>query len=99
MLNTQGYSKLPNVPIIIKNNPTQTVQGQGMMLQLNPSANGTFLLNSQGQPLKVQGNILTQVFNNKIYNLFFLMKIIFLLRVIPIFSVLIKALPHLKHKQ
>lgn len=57
MLNTQGYSKLP---IIITGNKNAT-HGQGMMLQLNPTSNGTFLLNSQGQQLKVQGNILTQV--------------------------------------
>lgn len=59
MLNTQGYSKLP---IIITGNKNAThPHGQGMMLQLNPTSNGTFLVNSQGQQLKVQGNILTQV--------------------------------------
>ena len=59
MLNTQAYSKLP---IIITGNKNAALpHGQGMMLQLNPTSNGTFLLNSQGQQLKVQGNILTQV--------------------------------------
>lgn len=61
MVNAQGYSKLSSVPIIISANKNATNQGQGMMLQLNPSSNGTILLNSQGQQLKVQGNILTQV--------------------------------------
>lgn len=58
MLNTQGYARLPSVPIII-GNKNQT-PGQSIVLQANPNSSGAFILNPQNQ-LKVQGNILTHV--------------------------------------
>lgn len=62
MLNTQGYSRLPSVPIIIGNKNLNTTQtpGQSIVLQANPNSSGAYIINPQNQ-LKVQGNILTHV--------------------------------------
>lgn len=63
MVNAQGYTRLPNVPIIItgnKNLATNQGTGQSIVLQANPNSTGAFILNPQNQ-LKVQGNILTHV--------------------------------------
>lgn len=68
MINSQNYiTNLGGKPVIIagKANSTatsNTAAGQGLVLQSTGSnPNGTIILNSQGQQLKVQGNILTQV--------------------------------------
>lgn len=68
MINSQNYqfANIGGKPLIIanKSNATgsnNTTGGQGLVLQASNAANGTFILNSQGQQLKVQGNILTQV--------------------------------------
>lgn len=65
MINSQNYiANIGGKPLIIAGKPTSSnsnsVGGQGIVLQSN-AQNGTIILNSQGQPLKVQGNILTQV--------------------------------------
>lgn len=68
MINSQNYiANIGGKPLIIagKSNATgNTTGGQGLVLQATNSPNGTFILNSQGQQLKVQGNILTQVNKN-----------------------------------
>lgn len=68
MVNSQNYqfANIGGKPLIIANkgNATAsntTASGQGLVLQASNAHNGTFILNSQGQQLKVQGNILTQV--------------------------------------
>lgn len=67
MINSQNYiANIGGKPLIIANKTNAsggnvTSSGQGLVLQANNSPNGTFILNSQGQQLKVQGNILTQV--------------------------------------
>lgn len=66
MINSQNYfANIGGKPLIIagKANASgnSTTGGQGLVLQATNSPNGTFILNSQGQQLKVQGNILTQV--------------------------------------
>ena len=65
MLSTQNYiANIGGKQMLITGKPS--VAGgtnQGIMLQTSGASNGsnTFILNSQGQPMKVQGNILTQV--------------------------------------
>lgn len=68
MINSQNYqfANIGGKPLIITNKTNATggnnsSGGQGLVLQASNSSNGTFILNSQGQQLKVQGNILTQV--------------------------------------
>lgn len=66
MINSQNYiANIGGKPLIISNksNATggNTSGGQGIVMQASNSPNGTFILNSQGQQLKVQGNILSQV--------------------------------------
>lgn len=67
MINSQNYiANIGGKPLIISGKANasgnnNTGGGQGIVLQASNSTNGTFILNSQGQPLKVQGNILTQV--------------------------------------
>lgn len=67
MINSQNYiANIGGKPLIIANKTnaaggTTNAGGQGLVLQASNSPNGTFILNSQGQQLKVQGNILTQV--------------------------------------
>lgn len=67
MINSQNYiANIGGKPLIIANKTNATggttnAGGQGLVLQASNSPNGTFILNSQGQQLKVQGNILTQV--------------------------------------
>lgn len=67
MINSQNYiANIGGKPLIIANKTNaqggnSNTGGQGLVLQASNSSNGTFILNSQGQQLKVQGNILTQV--------------------------------------
>jgi hypothetical protein len=68
MINSQNYqfANIGGKPLIIANKANATgnnnaTGGQGLVLQASNASNGTFILNSQGQQLKVQGNILTQV--------------------------------------
>lgn len=67
MINSQNYiANFGGKPVIIagKSNASgssNNVGGQGLVLQANNTQNGAFILNSQGQQLKVQGNLLTQV--------------------------------------
>lgn len=67
MINSQNYiANIGGKPLIIAGKPNASgnslnTGGQGIVLQTSNSPNGTFILNSQGQQLKVQGNILTQV--------------------------------------
>lgn len=66
MLSTQNYiANIGGKQMLITGKPPVTTGGtnQGIMLQTSGASNGsnTFILNSQGQPMKVQGNILTQV--------------------------------------
>ena len=67
MINSQNYiANIGGKPLIIAgkaNTSGNNTAGQGIVLQASNSPNGTFILNSQGQQLKVQGNILTQVKN------------------------------------
>lgn len=66
MLSTQNYiANIGGKQMLITGKPPVAGGGanQGIMLQTTTASNGsnTFILNSQGQPMKVQGNILTQV--------------------------------------
>lgn len=65
MLNSQNYiANIGGKPLIISNKANATGGNNttgGLVLQASNSPNGSFILNSQGQPMKVQGNILTQV--------------------------------------
>lgn len=72
MINPQNYiANIGGKPMIIagKSNTSGTANttgGQGLVLQTgNASNGGAFILNSQGQQLKVQGNILNQVCTHK----------------------------------
>lgn len=70
MISPQNYiTNLAGKPLIItgKSNASGiTSGGQSIVLQAGGSSNGTsFILNSQGQPLKVQGSFLTQVCFNE----------------------------------
>ncbi|CRK96918.1 CLUMA_CG010308, isoform A [Clunio marinus] len=66
MINSPNYiANIGGKPLIIANKANTSTSGNtnsqgGLMLQTNNASNGAFILNSQGQPLKVQGNILTQ---------------------------------------
>ena len=71
MINSQNYqfSNIGGKPLIIANkantiNNNIANSGQGLVLQAGNTSNGTFILNSQGQQLKVQGNVITQVMTN-----------------------------------
>lgn len=70
MINSQNYI-IGGKPLIIANKTNASggnvTGGQGLVLQASNSPNGTFILNSQGQQLKVQGNILTQVKRESIF--------------------------------
>lgn len=67
MINSQNYiANIGGKPLIIAGKANASgngnaTGGQGLVLQANSSPNGAFILNSQGQQLKVQGNLLTQV--------------------------------------
>lgn len=67
MINSQNYlANFGGKPLIIAGKPNasgsaSTSGGQGLVLQTGNTQNGTFILNSQGQQLKVQGNLMTQV--------------------------------------
>lgn len=67
MINSQNYiANIGGKPLIIANKGNTagvntSTGGQGLVLQASNSPNGTYILNSQGQQLKVQGNILSQV--------------------------------------
>ncbi len=73
MVNTQNYiANIGGKSLLITGKPTTTTGNsagsgnsnnqQGIVLQASGTPNGTsYILGSQGQPLKVQGNIITQV--------------------------------------
>lgn len=69
MINSQNYqfANIGGKPLIIANKANATTSnnnatsGQGLVLQASNAPNGTFILNSQGQQLKVQGNVIAQV--------------------------------------
>lgn len=66
MINAQNYiANIGGKQMIIAGKPntstTTTPSGQGIVLQSSGTNNGaSYILNAQGQPMKVQGNILTQ---------------------------------------